>query len=840
MRKSVFMPLLAVAILCACMSANADIMAIPDGIITIEDSAFESIADIDAVYIPGSVTNIDADAFSDSTLAVYGHAGSAAEQFAAVTNRRFVQVDITDIQLTSPGWVAPETPTVFTARAVSALFSLKFTFTAERNGVTVVKPDSNGALTFTEGGVYDIRVNASNGLAHESKLFESAVTVGEPVRFASDELLLGAGRTLDILSADETRSVALTVDKTGVVSIWGRTATGLKAGACVVKAVATQPEGSVTTYAVLRVYTPVTSVSLINAPARVFIGEQVQLSANVLPFNAEFKAVEWKSSNEQIATVSETGLLTALTQGECVITATADGVTYSHSLKSAVPVSSIDVLAPFSPLYTSGRIALTARVMPENADDKSVVWSSLNPSTARVDANGVVTGVSVGTAQILCTAADGSGVYGVVNVSVYQGVSDISLSLDKTHAYPNEKIQVEAITSPQNALDKTLSWSSDNESVATVDQNGLITTRAKGTVIISATAVNGVRSGVTLVVMSTDTPTSFTLNATNIYLNPGEKYKLVATPFPAGTEESGRWLSLNEKVAKIDQNGVVTAVSSGTVRVGIVSNTDSGAVGVCNVTVLNPTRTLVMPLRKTAISGIAANRTRISNVKKAAHNELSDLVKRGVITSSEASKRKSVIDAAFAMYDFPWMTLNRQPYWKAANSEGGVKDFQPGIVYYGMPYISNTYYNQRMYTPSKAVSENRYYLSGAGTYYILNQNNLLKGQYCGNDCSSMVAMCYKSYLPTNVALTDWNTTRFYETTAFKTISKSSELHPGDIMVKMYGHVVIFLYYANAERTQFVIIEQGGTEPGTNTTSTSVKSASEYASNYIYRRLQSWH
>ncbi len=856
MKKSVLISIFAAVLMLVCLSASAEMtimlngqrtLAIPDGIEAIEEAAFEDIGDLDAVFIPKSVTSIAQNAFSDATLTVYGYTGSAAQTFANATGRYFQQVDITDIQLESPKyevgkppmWVSPGTPFTFSAKAISAIFGLDYTFIAEKDGVAIATSDENDTITFTEGGTYDIRVNVKSSLAHGSALFENALTVGEPVKFASDELLLGVGRSMDILAADETRSVSLTFDKTGIISLWGRTATGLKAGECIIKAVAVQPEGTVTTFMPLRVYTPVTSVSLIDAHERVFIGTQVQLNASVLPITAEFASVEWHSSDEQIATVSETGLITALTQGECVITATADGITYSHNLKSCVPVSTIEITAPFTPLYTSGKIALSARVTPDNADEKGIVWSSLDTVKARVDANGIVTGVGAGTVQILGTAADGSGVFGVIELQVYQGVSSITLSHNRERIHPDEEIPLTFKVLPENALDKTLVWSSDNESVATVDQNGVITTYKPGIVTISAAASNGVRKGITLNVVL-NSPAKYTLNTNVVHLKPGEKYQLFAKQFPEYSDGTGTWRTLNANVAKIDQNGIITAVASGTVQLGIQSDLDPAVVGVCNVTVsaLNTSRTHVMPHRRTAISGIASNRTLINNVKKSAHDELSDLVKRGVISSSEANSRKSVVDKAFAMYDFPWMTLKSQLYWNEGYSEGGAKYFEPGVVYFGMPYTQN----QRMYKPENAISENRYY--SAGSYYILNQNNLKSGEYCGSDCSSMVAMCYQSYLPSSVSLSSWNTSRFSTATTFKTLSKSTELHPGDIIVSKYGHVVMFLYYVNSSHTQFVIIEQGGTEAAINTISASVKSHSDYIKsssgyNYEYRRLSSW-
>ena len=150
-----------------------------------------------------------------------------------------------------------------------------------------------------------------------------------------------------------------------------------------------------------------------------------------------------------------------------------------------------------------------------------------------------------------------------------------------------------------------------------------------------------------------------------------------------------------------------------------------------------------------------------------------------------------------------------------------------------MPYISD--YQNRLYNVSKAVSENRYTTAAKG--YYLNQNNLLNGKYVGNDCSSMLSISFFGFTDQTP---NFNTRSFYSSALFTTLSQSDTLMPGDILVRNGRHVVMFLYYANADKTQIVVIEQGGNEAGINTVSTSIYSLSYYFSNgYIPRRLTAW-
>ena len=147
------------------------------------------------------------------------------------------------------------------------------------------------------------------------------------------------------------------------------------------------------------------------------------LTATVTPSNATNKNVTWSSSNTSVATVDQSGKVTAVGIGSCVVTATAEdgsGVTAECAVTVIQLVtgitlnkSSLSLSIPDNKTYT-----LTATVMPSNATNKSVTWSSSNTSVATVDQSGKVTAVSGGSCTITATAADDSGVKGNSSVSV--------------------------------------------------------------------------------------------------------------------------------------------------------------------------------------------------------------------------------------------------------------------------------------------------------------------------------------------------------------------------------------------------------------------------------------
>ena len=132
-------------------------------------------------------------------------------------------------------------------------------------------------------------------------------------------------------------------------------------------------------------------------------------------------------------------------------------------------------------------MTLSAEVTPEDATD-AVTWSSSDASVATVDQNGNVTAVGVGTAAITATAGDYSATCEVTVTIPVIPVSGITLSQNAASLFVDEDMTLSAEVTPEDATDKTVTWSSSNASVATVDQNGNVTAVGAGTATITATA----------------------------------------------------------------------------------------------------------------------------------------------------------------------------------------------------------------------------------------------------------------------------------------------------------------------------------------------------------------
>ena len=231
---------------------------------------------------------------------------------------------------------------------------------------------------------------------------------------------------------------------------------------------------------------------------------------------------------------------------------------------------------------------LAATVTPENAENKSIKWSSNNEAVATVDVNGTVTAKSAGTAVITATSTNGKSAGCTVTVEKKQiPVTEVRLSESTVGIVEGSTYKLTATVLPENTTDsKSVSWSSSNSEVATVDANGTVTAKRAGTAVITATSTNGKTAGCTVTVSKKEIPiTEISLDKSSATLTEGETTTLTATVLPENTTygKSVKWSSSNVAVAIVDLMGKVTAKSAGTAV--ITATSENGKTASCTVTV---------------------------------------------------------------------------------------------------------------------------------------------------------------------------------------------------------------------------------------------------------------
>jgi len=264
-----------------------------------------------------------------------------------------------------------------------------------------------------------------------------------------------------------------------------------------------------------------TSITLDVTEAELGIGRTLQLTATILPEDVSTHGVTWSSSNDAVAIVNEMGLVTALAEGETVITAaTVDGTELTATCTmTVVPVKAERIELNYTEdtvLKLGETLQFTATITPDDATDKTVTWSTSDENVATVDEEGLVTAVGIGEAIITATTADGTELSASCTITVEPILAE-SITLDITEADMVEEdvLQLTATVLPDETTVKTVEWSTSDETVATVDEQGLVTAVAPGTVIITVSTTDGSDLSATCTITVSPKVGIFHVNATN-------------------------------------------------------------------------------------------------------------------------------------------------------------------------------------------------------------------------------------------------------------------------------------------------------------------------------------
>ena len=309
-------------------------------------------------------------------------------------------------------------------------------------------------------------------------------------------------------------------------------------------------------------------------------------------------------------------IVTPLSIGQAIVTVRARGSNISQSCvinvkKAPVHETSITLDKNSLLLPVNGTYSLSATVGPDDADDKSITWTSSSKNNVSVDSTGtikVIRDFSNDTADgtevfndtsgnyVKITATTASSLTSVCKVYVNTiSVDGISLSETSITLYKESFKTISAVVVPTGAADSSIAWTSSDPSIATVDSTGKITAKGLlsgkdyGDAIITAqTSNSSVRATVTVHVLSAILTTSLTLNKSDLALNVGDMETLTVTGNPANaTNKTLIWTSSNTDVASVTSAGKVTANTKGTAVIKAASTDGSGKYVSCVVTVNN-------------------------------------------------------------------------------------------------------------------------------------------------------------------------------------------------------------------------------------------------------------
>ncbi len=240
--------------------------------------------------------------------------------------------------------------------------------------------------------------------------------------------------------------------------------------------------------------------------------------------NVEDKTLEWKSSNEEIATVDKEGYVTAIKEGEAVVSVVTEDGKYSADLKITVTKEAILVTSvtidSLNEVTIGNNIKLDAKIAPENATNQKVKWEVNDTTRATIDETGYLKGIAPGVVVVTVTTEDGEfTATKEINIkSIEQPTTQAPIENQNTTKKTTTKtttttkkvvpvnsvkitgnnvvvegktIQLTASISPSNATNKSVTWTSSNNSIAKVDKNGVVTGVKAGNVVITVTTQDG-------------------------------------------------------------------------------------------------------------------------------------------------------------------------------------------------------------------------------------------------------------------------------------------------------------------------------------------------------------
>ena len=504
----------------------------------------------------------------------------------------------------------PTSPDLFVGQSISLVAAVKntagvvitFPVVWSTSDATIATVTSAGVLTGVKVGTVTV-TGTAGGKSASVIINVKLVPVKSVTVTVKPSLLVGESSAAAVVSVDAQgntltgRVVAWASRNAGVATVSSAgLVTAVAVGTATIEAVVDGVVGSATvTVAPVPILIGSIAVSLAQSSATT-VGQTTTAAAVVKSTTGVVltdRVILWTSSNSDVATVSQVGVVTAVASGTAVITASSEGksgsATYAVTIASNSPVASITVSTATSTL-SLGKASQSTAVLRDASgtilNDRAIAWSTSNAAVATVNGSGLVQSTGLGTATI---TASSEGKTATLTITVIPpAVASVTVTAPATNLQPT--ITTQAVVVLKDADGNVLSgrvvvWTSSAPATATVSAIGLVTGVASGTTAITATS-EGVSSSITITVPAVAS-VDVTTGANAVLA--GVTSQLTATPKDAAsnalTNRSVTWSSSAPAVATVSATGLVTAVATGSTT---ISATSEGKTGTLLFTVVPP------------------------------------------------------------------------------------------------------------------------------------------------------------------------------------------------------------------------------------------------------------
>lgn len=341
----------------------------------------------------------------------------------------------------------------------------------------------------------------------------------------------------------------------------------------------------------------VTSIKLNRSKVTIDKGRSIRLLATVTPNDADNKALTWKSSNTNIATVNNNGYVKAIKTGKAtIIVSSSDGSNITAKCDITVVQKATKVTVrqyyhinkPSKKLYK-----LNAKVYPSDTTDKSLIYRSSNNKVANINRNGQIKAKKYGKATITVINKK-SRKSAKCLLIVGQYVSKIKLSKNKVTLNNGKATKLKSKVT-NKAIYKAIQWKSTNTNIAKVNSNGVVKALKRGTCYVIAVAKDGSRKSAKCKVTVRQLVTKLSYNKktqkAEVYKN--KTIKFAVTVAPSNADNKGlTYSSSNKKVATVNSKGIIKGIKAGTVTITAKAKDGSRKAVKLTVKVKNPPVTM--------------------------------------------------------------------------------------------------------------------------------------------------------------------------------------------------------------------------------------------------------
>lgn len=454
-----------------------------DGIEVINDWAFNGCAyNPDTLYLPKSLKQFTTYGFNKCKVmylpnnvesiinkySIYNNSSNTYTGYSFIKTNDNIEIHIQSPQ--PPKWTYESLKelsgcTIYVPKGSSQLYMDEDYF-----------PGGYNAWSYAKQIIEDIRV--------ENVKIEGTSTlhVGDKIKFKAKITPVNAINKNVVWSSSDTNVATISVD--GDI-------TAIKYGWSQIKVVTT--DGSFNDVMKVNVYEHTTGIDLENN-LEIKIGEKKQLKAHTLPIQTSDGKILWSSSDTNIATVDDTGIVKGENQGICTITATSvdGGLVSTCEVFVKQPITKVSLQEHEVSVIVGQTKTLIANIYPTNANNKELNWTSSDNSIVLVDQGGRILAKKAGEATIMCKSAENEDINDICKVIAIQPVTGINLNENELTLHKlGETIQLIANIQPEDASNKAVRWNSSKEDVCSISDNGTLVTLSNGVSIITATTVDG-------------------------------------------------------------------------------------------------------------------------------------------------------------------------------------------------------------------------------------------------------------------------------------------------------------------------------------------------------------